>query len=53
MNKDLHAAYAELKEILKSDLAIVKARKESSGGLVLPAVAVAVAAIAAFYFLRS
>ena len=53
VNKDLHAAYAELKEILKTDLAIVKARKESSGSLVMPAVAIAAVAVLAFYFLRS
>ena len=53
VNKDLHAAYAQIKDILKQDLAIVKARKESSGSMVLPAVAIAAAAIAAFYFMRS
>ena len=51
VNKDLHAAYAELKKILKQD--IEDAAKVPQGmGFIVPAVAIAAVAIGAFYFLR-
>ena len=54
VNQDLHKAYADLKNVLKQDLDLLKARKAkpSSGVSWAPVAAIALVAIGAFYYLR-